>query len=126
MHFSVKVESESPAIYSQCSYCQRLQDQMLLTCKWCKKVYYCGEACQEEDQVYHDEVCFGLDNVQEWTMQCKPKQDARYGLTGIRNINNSCYLSSSLQCLSHSIGLTNYFLEGSFTNEINYTNPLGS
>ena len=48
------------------------------------------------------------------------------GLTGIRNINNSCYLSSSLQCLSHSIGITNYFLQGSFTKEINYTNPLGS
>lgn len=70
-------------------------------------------------------MCFGLDNIDEWHL-CKPKPEARHGLTGIRNINNSCYLSSSLQCLSHSIGLTKYFLQGSFVQEINTTNPLGS
>jgi ubiquitin C-terminal hydrolase len=48
------------------------------------------------------------------------------GLTGIRNINNSCYLSSSLQCLSHVVALSNYFLQGQFKKELNLTNPLGT
>lgn len=41
-------------------------------------------------------------------------------------MNNSCYLSSSIQCLSHTLGLTNYFLNGYFKQEINYTNTLGT
>jgi len=35
-------------------------------------------------------------------------------------------MSSSIQCLSHTIGLTNYFLKGNFKNEVNYQNPLGA
>ena len=99
---------------------------MKLTCNWCKKVYYCSQACLTEDADYHEEVCQGLENVDQWSTICKPKLEARMGLTGIRNINNSCYLSSSIQCLSHSVGLTNYFLQGIFATEINYSNPLGS
>jgi ubiquitin C-terminal hydrolase len=35
-------------------------------------------------------------------------------------------MSSSIQCLSHAIGLTNYFLQGHFKSELNYKNPLGA
>lgn len=35
-------------------------------------------------------------------------------------------MSSSIQCLSHAIGLTNYFLFGFFKSELNYKNPLGA
>jgi ubiquitin C-terminal hydrolase len=35
-------------------------------------------------------------------------------------------MSSSIQCLSHAIGLTNYFLQGHFKDELNYKNPLGA
>lgn len=48
------------------------------------------------------------------------------GLTGIRNLNNSCYLSTSIQCLSHAVGLSQYFLRGHFKSEINYQNLLGT
>ena len=64
--------------------------------------------------------------IEKWDQSCQPNQDARLGLTGIRNLNNSCYLSSSIQCLSHTIGLSNYFLRGNFKEEINYQNPLGT
>lgn len=48
------------------------------------------------------------------------------GLTGLKNLKNSCYLSSSIQCLSHAVGLSNYFLHGHFKGELNYKNPLGA
>ena len=35
-------------------------------------------------------------------------------------------MSSSIQCLSHAVGLTNYFLLGHFKDELNYKNPLGA
>ena len=59
-------------------------------------------------------------------MNCVYSEDAMMGLTGLKNLKNSCYMSSSIQCLSHAIGLTNYFLKGHFKTELNYQNPLGA
>jgi len=48
------------------------------------------------------------------------------GAVGMHNLGNSCYLNSIVQCLNHILPLTQYFLEGSYTSEINRQNPLGS
>lgn len=36
------------------------------------------------------------------------------GLTGLRNLGNTCYLNSSIQCLSHTLPLTEYLLRGNY------------
>ena len=111
-------------ILAKCSYCQQM-NRLYYNCH-CHKVNYCSKECQANDLKFHEEKCQGLDAIEQWDQSCQPNQDARLGLTGIRNLNNSCYLSSSIQCLSHSIGLSNYFLQGYFKEEINYQNPLGT
>ena len=38
---------------------------------------------------------------------------------GLFNLGNSCYMSSSLQCLSHVFPLTAYFLSNRYLGDVN-------
>jgi len=48
------------------------------------------------------------------------------GIAGLRNLGNTCFMNSTLQCLSGTVPLARYFLDGSFRRSINRNNPLGT
>ena len=52
--------------------------------------------------------------------------NAKYGICGLKNLGNSCYLNTSIQCLSNCWEITNYFLRDEYKKDINESNPLGS
>ncbi|CAO1618164.1 unnamed protein product [Parajaminaea phylloscopi] len=52
--------------------------------------------------------------------------DLRIGLTGLKNVGNSCYQNATLQCLSATIPLAKFMLDGSYKRDINPVNPLGT
>ena len=53
------------------------------------------------------------------------REDSTAGLCGGYNLGNTCFMNSSIACLSNCIDLTYYFLSGDYKNDINSENTNG-
>ncbi|XP_043975508.1 ubiquitin carboxyl-terminal hydrolase 32 [Gambusia affinis] len=47
------------------------------------------------------------------------------GATGLSNLGNTCFMNSSIQCVSNTKPLSDYFLSGTHLYELNRINPIG-
>ena len=53
------------------------------------------------------------------------KPNSSRGQCGGRNLGNTCFMNSSIACLSNTTELTYYFLKGDYKKDINENNTLG-
>lgn len=85
----------------------------------CGKVAYCDDDCMTRDERFHSSKCTKPEQVER-------NENSRCGSVGLRNLGNTCYMNSGLQCLSHTDELTEYFISKAYEDEINTDNPLGT
>ena len=52
-------------------------------------------------------------------------EDSTHGLCGGKNLGNTCFMNSSIACISNCTELTCYFLSGDYEKDINKENKLG-
>ena len=70
----------------------------------------------------------GSSSIGEYTDEEYKTLDLRAvpGVCGLRNMGNTCFMNSALQCLSNTVPLNEYFVSERFRADLHPHNPLGT
>ncbi|OJT09766.1 Ubiquitin carboxyl-terminal hydrolase 8 [Trametes pubescens] len=52
--------------------------------------------------------------------------DLQIGTTGLKNLGNTCYMNSTIQCLSATVPFSRFFTDGRWKSAVNMMNPMGT
>lgn len=105
--FFFSFRKEAKIFLGQCEYCYK--NKVLRASCQCGKVRYCDLQCLNKDKQWHSSKCILMSSTSHHVVLQKA-ENASMGKCGLSNLGNTCYMASSLQCLSNTPELTEYFL----------------